>query len=214
MVLNDRIAFLENWYFLVWLLQVFLLGLVHYRIGGSWAALLLSSGRNAGFRSGQAFDKVSILSLFINLGLGIALFLTNYLVATFYLKTAFWIALCISIVVLLLWHLDYFFLWFFLHKVTLKTLQDGNVGLYFFSVLTVGINFLQIFLDPSITVLWILVGLFIVIFCVRFWTIGFGFLKTGFLWYYFILYFCTVYVVPSALLSKYYNPQWLELLTP
>ncbi|MFM7663583.1 MAG: hypothetical protein ACKO68_03540, partial [Bacteroidota bacterium] len=56
--------------------------------------------------------------------------------------------------------------------------------------------------------------LVLVVFCIRLRFLVVGTKNTDFSWYYFILYLCTVYVIPSVLLSKYYESHWLELLTP
>jgi hypothetical protein len=36
---------------------------------------------------------------------------------------------------------------------------------------------------------------------------------SGFSWYYIILYLCTVYLLPIALIKKLFGAFWLELLT-
>jgi hypothetical protein len=106
------------------------------------------------------------------------------------------------------------FLWFFIQQSPSKSVYEGNVWLCLLGIIVVVFNFSQFFIAPSSAVLWSLLLLVFVVFCIRSRVLVVGTKNTGFLWYYFILYLCTAYVIPSILISKYYDAHWLDFLTP
>jgi hypothetical protein len=191
-----------------------MLGIVHYRIEGSWVTVFLNSGRPSTLRARQSLDKASVRVLLLNVAVSTVFFVAKFLVLDFYLNTSFVIAILIAVLSFLIWHFDYLFLWFFIQQSPSKSVYEGNVWLCLLGIIVVVFNFLQFFIAPSSAVLWSLLLLVFVVFCIRLRVLVVGTKNTGFLWYYFILYLCTAYVIPSILISKYYDAHWLDFLTP
>lgn len=214
MFFNERFPFIDNWFFLGFLLQVLFLGMVHYRIEGSWFTVFTNSVKPAILRARQSLDNLSMALLLFNAAMSLAFLIAKFLIVDFYLLTSMVSALLIALLFLCFWHLDYLFLWFFLQQSPSKSVYEGNVWLGLLGIFFVAFNFIQFFLAPDSTVLLCLLALMFAVFCLRLRALVFGAKITGFLWYYFILYLCTVYVVPSILISKYYNAHWLDFLTP
>ena len=214
MIFNERFPLIENWFFLGFLLQVLMLGIVHYRIEGSWVTVFLNSGRPSTLRARQSLDKASVRVLLLNVAVSTVFFVAKFLVLDFYLNTSFVIAILIAVLSFLIWHFDYLFLWFFIQQSPSKSVYEGNVWLCLLGIIVVVFNFLQFFIAPSSAVLWSLLLVVFVVFCIRLRVLVVGTKNTGFLWYYFILYLCTAYVIPSILISKYYDAHWLDFLTP
>ena len=191
-----------------------MLGIVHYRIEGSWVTVFLNSGRPSTLRARQSLDKASVRVLLLNVAVSTVFFVAKFLVLDFYLNTSFVIAILIAVLSFLIWHFDYLFLWFFIQQSPSKSVYEGNVWLCLLGIIVVVFNFLQFFIAPSSAVLWSLLLVVFVVFCIRLRVLVVGTKNTGFLWYYFILYLCTAYVIPSILISKYYDAHWLDFLTP
>jgi hypothetical protein len=191
-----------------------MLGIVHYRIEGSWVTVFLNSGRPSTLRARQSLDKASVRVLLLNVAVSTVFFVAKFLVLDFYLNTSFVIAILIAVLSFLIWHFDYLFLWFFIQQSPSKSVYEGNVWLCLLGIIVVVFNFLQFFIEPSSAVLWSLLLVVFVVFCIRLRVLVVGTKNTGFLWYYFILYLCTAYVIPSILISKYYDAHWLDFLTP
>jgi hypothetical protein len=214
MILNERFPLIENWFFLGFLLQVFLLGIVNYRMEGSWVTVFLNSGRPTTLRARQSLDKASVAILLLNAVVSTIFLVAKFLVADFYLNTSLVIALLVTVLSFVIWYLDYLFFWFFLQQYPSKSIYEGNVWLCFLGIVFVIINFLQFFTAPTSVTLWLLLMLVFVVFCIRLRGLVIGAKISVFLWYYFILYLLTVYVVPSILISKYYKAHWFDFLTP
>lgn len=214
MLVIERIPFIENWFFFGFLVQVTLLGIVHYRIEGAWTTVFLNSGRPSVLRPRQSFDATSMFILLLNTFVSVSFFLAKFLMGDFYIKSAFTVAALIAAAILVVWHFDYFFLWFFTQKASFKAIYEGNVWLCLLGMMVVGLNFIQFFFSASRFIFVVLIALSLFVFVLRLWALATVTKNIGLLWYYFILYFYTVYVIPSVLISKYYDSQWLELLTP
>ncbi|MFM7723687.1 MAG: DUF4271 domain-containing protein [Bacteroidota bacterium] len=214
MIFHDRLPLIDTWFFAGILVQIVLVGAVHYRISGSWASVFFNSGRTTTLRPRQSFDPVSVFCLLLNVGVSLTFFLTNFLTGVFYVKSAFIVASALAAIFFLVWHFDYVVLWFFAQSNPLKLMHDGNILLCFLGLLLLGFNFIQLFTGPISWLMYGVLTLLLLMFFLRIWVLVFVPRSMGFTWYYFILYLCTVYVIPSVLLSKYYESQWLELLTP
>lgn len=208
-----RVPFIENWAIIGMMIQIFLLGLVNYRMYGQWASNFLKTGNNSVLMN-KPYDRTSIWLLLCNAYAGGVILVTSQLIGTYFLSTSLVLS-CIGLLVFfLIWHMDYFSFWIFSKNNLIEQLLSGNVLLYVFGISLFLFNVVHFFKIVSFNVTVGVIGLFLCLFITRTLNLARRLNALGFSWYYFILYFCTVYVVPSVLLSKHYSPHWLELLTP
>jgi len=209
-----RSPYIETWFFAGIMLQILLLGLVNFRISGPWLSALFQvrASTQANIRPPMGIFRG--LLLFCNALIGLTLFFSYYFQADFFLKSALVLALSLSILLAIIWHLDYLVFWILVGKFPIIELQQGNVAWVTLGIGLLAMNSVGLFMNPSLFLWWATLGFSLVLLLVRIIWMGFAMQKHGFSWYYFILYFCSVYVIPSVLISKYYESQWLEFLTP
>ena len=213
MEVDHRVPFLENWVIIGLITQVLLIGVVHFRIFGQWSVALKKRG-NSSVLIDKPFDRTSIWLLILNAFLGGVVLLTSLLSSYYYFKSSLGNAIIVAFSFLLLWHLDYLTFWIFSKKSFLEPLLVGNIQLYILGIFVFGVNVVHFFKLTNGNMGLILVVSFLFFFLLRTFFLALRLNSLGFSWYYFILYFCTVYVIPSVLISKYYESQWLEFLTP
>ena len=211
----NKAPFVENWVLLFLMIQFLIVGAANLRTEGRFLYSLAYLGKNVSFRARNELDRISSVLLHINTLIGFALFGSLMLCKNFYLNTALFSAMVFSILIYLVWHLDYLFLKLFISSLDVKSLQrKGNVAWIVLGVFTLGLNLLLIFHNTILLVSWALGALSFMALCYRIIRLLPELNGRQISWVYFILYLCTVYVIPSVLLSKYYESQWLELLTP
>lgn len=213
MEVDYRVPFIENWVFFGIMAQIVLIGVVHFRFHGQWSGAFIRRGYSSVLVD-KPYDRTSIWLLLLNCCTGAVILMTSLFNGYFFLINSLSNSCIAAFSILLLWHVDYISFWVFSKKSFLEPLLSGNILLYTFGILLLGFNFLHFFKLAKLSLGFITVALFICFFIVRTLLLARRLNTLGFSWYYFILYFCTVYVVPSVLLSKHYSPHWLELLTP
>lgn len=155
----------------------------------------------------QELDFFSRMALFLNLSIG--LFLMFYLG----LSSKLFIALVLTVVFLLVYYLEYLFMFFLTPKrELLQSWLVGNKLLMAFGLLVLLLNTIFTFNEFDKTYIWYVTcgGLSLVLIYRALVTLK-GALGQGFLWYYIILYFCTVYLVPGALMAHYMKSFWTTL---
>lgn len=204
----------DNWALLWLALQITIIGIVHFKNSSKWREFffLFSLVKSSKDKDSIIAQTISLLNLNTILGIGFFLLIILKQNAIGIHEVIY--NLKIISLIYVVWHADYFLFWVISGKFQKSQIWQGNIYLSFFGIFLIIFNGIEIF-HLSFPNLFILTSvLFLLLFFFRFLAFVRNLMSSGFSWYYFILYFCTVYVVPSVLLSKHYRPHWLELLTP
>lgn len=206
---------IENWAIFLVFTQAFMLGLAYYRSYGSLLFAILDSGRKITLGSRIQLDVTSKSLLYVNTFIGVLLYVSWYLADVYYINTALFIGFIAAILFLVFWHLDYLIFWSINEKSknTQQYMSVGNVSWYLFGIASTLFNAFVVFNAHASWggfVFLILLGLALVLRVVNAFLMASA---SGFSWYYIILYLCTVFLLPIALIKKFFGAFWLELLT-
>lgn len=215
MELTLRVPSIENWAIFLVFTQAFLLGLAYYRSYGGLLEAIIDSGRKITLGSRIQLDLITKSLLYLNTFIGVLIFISWYLVGSYFVNTALFFGFVGSLLFLGFWHLDYFLFWSMNAKTKLiqQYISTGNVSWFLFGISLTISNALLVFntqSDWGLIIFFILLSLALML---RFINAFMFAVAAGFSWYYIILYLCTVYLLPMALIKKLFGAFWLELLT-
>ena len=215
MELTLRNPLIENWAIILVFTQAFLLGVAYYRSYGGLFYAILDSGRKITLGSRVQLDVMSKSILYLNTFVGVLVFISWYLVDTYYVNTSLFIGFIGALFFLMFWHLDYLIFWSMNEKskITQQYISTGNVSWFLFGISLTISNALLVFnahSDWGAFIFFSLMGLALVLRFVNAFLLA---TASGFSWYYIILYLCTVYLLPIVLIKKLFGAFWLELLT-
>ena len=215
MELTLRNQYIENWAIFLVFCQVILVGTTYYRTYGGLLEAILDTGRNTTLGSRIQLGAGPKSLLHFNNLIGVVLFVAAYLAGSFYLNAAFFYAAVFSCLIFFFWHLDYFLFWVITgkRKMTFQYIGIGNVPWFLFGLVLTFINVFMVFNKPSD---WGVIVFFVVLLLTvvtRVVLAGIFAHSAGFAWYYIILYLCSVYLLPIALIKKLFGALLLELLT-
>lgn len=221
MELHLKSLFVDHWKVLFFLAQWILLVTVSFRNDGSLLKSVLNSAASklavkVKREASQKLDGLSHLVLHVFCVANVTFLFSLGFANTYYLYTSFLMAFVVTLSLLTLWFLDYLLLLVSTANVTFSasSLRFGNVLWYLFGFFVFGINFILTFNKGGfIPFELVCLGIFVLFLLVKVLKGFLSALTNGFPWYYLILYFCTVYVVPMMFVKKWIGSNWLELLT-
>jgi hypothetical protein len=221
MEVHIKSIFVDQWKVVFFLAQCILLAALSIRTKGALIKAALHSEASAfGVKmnrdANQKFNGLShILMHFFCIANLIFLF-SEGLSKTYYLYTASLIAMVLAVSLMVLWFLDGLLLLIASANLNFSaaSFRFGNVLWYLFGFFVFACNAMLTFSKGSFTLFGLIClfifGLFVLVKVLKgVWSA----LRNGFPWYYLILYFCTVYVVPILFLNEWIGANWLELLT-
>lgn len=215
MELTLRTPLIENWAIFLVFTQAFLLGVAYYRSYGGLFYAILDSGRKITLGSRVQLDLMAKTILYVNTFIGILIFISWYLVDTYYVNTALFIGFIGAVFFLIFWHLDYLLFWSMSEKskITQQYINTGNVSWFLFGISLAVSNALLVFNANTGWGAFVFFSLLGLALALRFVNAFLLATASGFSWYYIILYLCTVYLLPMVLIKKLFGAFWLELLT-